>query len=231
MSVEAQKIVAVVSGGMDSVTMLHDLVDQGNDVAVISFDYGQRHVKELDVAAQNAEKLGLDHTIVRMDFMRQILGNSALTAGGDVPEGHYADENMKATVVPNRNMIMAAIAIGHAVNLGYNAVALGVHSGDHAIYPDCRPEFVSALRTASLIANYEPIDVLAPYLHLDKGGIIERGLQIETMDYSETWTCYKGLEKACGSCGSCQERLEGFEQNGIEDPIEYDTREILAPKE
>jgi len=225
----SEKIVAVVSGGMDSVTMLHDLVNQGNEVSVISFDYGQKHVKELDVAAKNAQKLELAHTIVRMEFMKDILSNSALTAGVAVPEGHYAAETMKATVVPNRNMIMASIAIGHAVNLGFDAVALGVHSGDHAIYPDCRPEFVSALRTASLIANYEPVDILAPYLDLDKGRIIERGLEIPTMDYSETWTCYKGLEKACGVCGSCQERLEGFAQNGIEDPIDYETREILPP--
>lgn len=225
---EKQKIVAVVSGGMDSVTMLHDLNAQGNELEVISFNYGQRHVKELEVAAKNAAKLGLRHTIVEMDFMRGLLSNSALTAGGDVPEGHYAQDNMKATVVPNRNMIMASIAIGYAVNLGFDAVALGVHSGDHAIYPDCRPEFVSALRTASLIANYEPIDIVAPYLKMDKTSIIARGLEIPTMDYSETWTCYKGLQRACGLCGSCQERLEGFANNGIADPIEYDTRELIA---
>lgn len=228
---EVKKIVAVVSGGMDSVTMLHDLHAQGHELEVISFDYGQRHVKELDVAARNAAKLGLRHTIVRMDFMRDLLSNSALTAGGDVPEGHYAAENMKATVVPNRNMIMASIAIGLASNLEYDAVALGVHSGDHAIYPDCRPEFVSALRTTSLIANYEPVDIIAPYLDMDKTSIIARGLEIDTMDYAETWTCYKGLVKACGLCGSCQERLEGFANNGIEDPIAYETRTLIPKAE
>jgi 7-cyano-7-deazaguanine synthase len=162
-----------------------------------------------------------------MDFMAQLLDNSALTGDTAVPEGHYADENMKLTVVPNRNMIMASIAIGLAVNNGQEAIAMGVHSGDHAIYPDCRPEFVSALRTTSLIANYEPIDVLAPYLKMDKTSIIARGLEIDTMDYAETWTCYKGLEKACGVCGSCQERLEGFANNDIDDPIKYETRELI----
>lgn len=221
------KVLAIVSGGMDSVTMLHDLHNQGHQLSVVSFDYGQRHVKELEVAKANADKLGLDHKIIRMDFLAQLLDNSALTGDVDVPEGHYENENMKLTVVPNRNMIMASIAIGLAVNNGQDAIAMGVHSGDHAIYPDCRPEFISALREVSLIANYEPIDVLAPYLELDKGSIIARGLRIDTMDYSQTWTCYKGLDKACGVCGSCQERLEGFKLNNMEDPIDYATRELI----
>jgi 7-cyano-7-deazaguanine synthase len=222
------KTLAIVSGGMDSVTMLHDLKDQGHELSVVSFDYGQRHVKELEVAKANADKLGLSHKIIKMDFLAQLLDNSALTGETDVPEGHYAADNMKLTVVPNRNMIMASIAIGLAVNNGQEAISMGVHSGDHAIYPDCRPEFISALRTTSLIANYEPVDVLAPYLKMDKSLIIARGLEIETMDYSETWTCYKGLQKACGVCGSCQERLEGFYNNGIDDPLEYETRELIS---
>lgn len=222
------KTLAIVSGGMDSVTMLHDLNEQGHELSVVSFDYGQRHVKELEVAKRNADKLGLAHKIIRMDFLAQLLDNSALTGDTDVPEGHYAADNMKLTVVPNRNMIMASIAIGLAVNNGQEAIAMGVHSGDHAIYPDCRPEFISALRTIALIANYEPIDVLAPYLKMDKGSIIARGLKIPTMDYADTWTCYKGGEVACGVCGSCQERLEGFAVNGIEDPIAYAVRELIA---
>ena len=221
------KTLAIVSGGMDSVTMLHDLFEQDHQLSVVSFDYGQRHIKELEVAKANADKLRLSHKIIKMDFLAQLLDNSALTGDTDVPEGHYAADNMKLTVVPNRNMIMASIAIGLAVNNGQDAIAMGVHSGDHAIYPDCRPEFVSALRTTALIANYDPINVLAPYLEMDKTSIIARGLEIDTMDYSETWTCYKGLQKACGLCGSCQERLEGFANNGIADPIDYDTRELI----
>lgn len=222
------KILAIVSGGMDSVTMLHDLKDQGHELSVVSFDYGQRHIKELDIAKKNADKLGLKHKIIKMDFLAQLLDNSALTGDIDVPEGHYEADNMKLTVVPNRNMIMASIATGLAVNNSQEAIAMGVHSGDHAIYPDCRPEFISALRTVTLIANYEPIDVIAPYLKLDKGSIIKRGLRIPTMDYADTWTCYKGKEKACGVCGSCQERLEGFATNNIPDPIDYETRELIS---
>lgn len=222
------KVLPVVSGGMDSVTMLHELIYRGYEIdEVISYNYGQRHVKELDFVAWNVEHLGLKHKIIDISFMAQLLDQSALTGDTEVPEGHYEQDNMSLTVVPNRNMILASIAIGRAVNNGAEAIALGVHSGDHAIYPDCRPEFISALRTASLIANYQLIDVLAPYLEMDKGKIIERGLTIG-VDYSHTWTCYKGLEKACGVCGSCQERLEGFSQNSIEDPLEYETRELIT---
>lgn len=215
------RIVAVVSGGMDSVTMLHDLKSQGHEIEVISFNYGQRHVKELEVAKSNAEALGLSHKVVEMSFMADLLSNSALTGDIDVPEGHYEDENMKLTVVPNRNMIMASIAIGYAVNLEFDTVALGVHSGDHAIYPDCRPEFIKELNDVSRIANYQAVEVIAPYIDMDKTSIIARGSQIG-VDYSKTWTCYKGLEKACGQCGSCQERLEAFENNGLVDPVEYE---------
>lgn len=221
------KVLAIVSGGMDSVTMLHDLVAEGHTVSVVSFNYGQRHVKELDVARANAKKLGLDHKIIDMAFMAQLLDNSALTGDTDVPEGHYEADNMKLTVVPNRNMIMASIAVGLAVNNGQEAVALGVHSGDHAIYPDCRPEFIKELNDVTQIANYEPITILAPYIDKDKTSIIKRGLEIG-VDYSKTWTCYKGLNKACGKCGSCQERLEAFNNNNTEDPVDYETRELIA---
>ena len=212
------KVLAVVSGGMDSVTMLHDLVAQGHEVSVVSFNYGQRHLKELEVAKANADKLGLKHKVIDMAFMAQLLDNSALTGDTDVPEGHYEANNMKLTVVPNRNMIMASIAVGLAVNNGQEAVALGVHSGDHAIYPDCRPEFIKELNDVTQIANYEPITILAPYIDKDKTSIIKRGLEIG-VDYSKTWTCYKGLNKACGKCGSCQERLEAFRNNNKEDVI------------
>lgn len=221
------KVLAVVSGGMDSVTMLHDLVAQGHEVSVVSFNYGQRHLKELEVAKANADKLGLKHKVIDMAFMAQLLDNSALTGDTDVPEGHYEADNMKLTVVPNRNMIMASIAVGLAVNNGQEAVALGVHSGDHAIYPDCRPEFIKELNDVTQIANYEPITILAPYIDKDKTSIIKRGLEIG-VDYSKTWTCYKGLAKACGKCGSCQERLEAFNNNNTEDPVDYETRELIT---
>lgn len=219
------KIVAVVSGGMDSVTILHKLVREGNEVKAISFNYGQRHVKELEMAKQNCKDLGIEHKIVDMTFLKELVSNSALTSDIEVPEGHYEDENMKLTVVPNRNMIMASIAIGWAVNLEYDAISLGVHAGDHAIYPDCRPEFIISLNKVAKIANYKPIQVLAPALYYTKVEILGEGLKLG-VDYAKTWTCYKGKEKACGKCGSCQERLEAFRKNGAQDPLEYEEEVI-----
>ena len=222
---EKKKTVAVVSGGMDSVTMLHKLHAEGHELQAISFNYGQRHSKELDLAKENADILGIPHTLVDMKFLGQLACNSALTGDINVPEGHYADENMKLTVVPNRNMIMASLAIAKAVNDNFNGIAMGIHSGDHAIYPDCRPEFASALRTISLVANYQPIELYSPYLYSDKTGIIKDGLEVG-VDYAKTWTCYKGDKIACGVCGSCQERLEAFKNNNMKDPLEYATREL-----
>lgn len=225
-----QKVVAVISGGMDSITMLHLLAKHSGRqvVEALSFNYGQRHVKELDEAKWNCDQLGIPHKIIDVSFLAQLLDQSALTGDTEVPEGHYEQDNMTLTVVPNRNMILASIAIGRAVNLEADAIALGVHSGDHAIYPDCRPEFISALTTASLIANYRPIDVLAPFLHDDKTSIIGFDELIElNIDYAHTWTCYKGGDLACGKCGSCQERLEAFANNNLQDPLPYETRELM----
>lgn len=216
------KIVAIISGGMDSVTMLHRLKKDGHRVIALSFDYGQRHIRELEMATINCQALGIPHRVINMRFMRDMLSNSALTSREiEVPEGHYEDESMKLTVVPNRNMIMASIAIGVAVNEDGDAIAMGVHAGDHAIYPDCRPEFIEALSKVAEIANYKSIAVLTPYLNTDKAGIVKDGLELN-VDYSRTHTCYKGGNKACGKCGSCQERLEAFAKNGVVDPIEYE---------
>lgn len=218
-----KKIVVVLSGGMDSVTMLHKLHSEGNELKAISFNYGQRHSKELEMAKENCKILGIDHKLIDITFLKQVISNSALTGDIEVPEGHYEDENMKLTVVPNRNMILASIAIGYAVNEDYEAIALGVHAGDHAIYPDCREEFIKALNQVAMIANYKGIEVLAPFQHDTKIEILKAGLEIG-VDYSKSWTCYKGLDKACGKCGSCQERLEAFAICNATDPVEYETR-------
>jgi 7-cyano-7-deazaguanine synthase len=222
------KTVVVLSGGMDSVTLLHRVASEvsrfesvSQSVKAISFNYGQRHSKELDSARENCAQLGIEHKVVDLKVLQELLGGSALTDDIAVPEGHYAGENMKVTVVPNRNSIMANIAIGWAVSLGFDRVALGVHSGDHAIYPDCRPVFIKALAVLSDVANYKPIDIYAPYLFADKTAIIAEGRNLG-VKYETTWTCYKGGEKACGKCGSCTERREAFQSNGIEDPLEYE---------
>ena len=215
------KVVIILSGGLDSTTLLYDLLAQGKDVHAISFNYGQRHDKELIMASKTCEKVGVEHTIVNLSNLDNILDNNALTGNIEMPEGHYADESMKLTVVPNRNMIMLSIAIGYGINIGSNDVYYGAHAGDHAIYPDCRPEFVHAIQRTARSCHYDPVYVHAPYLYMGKDEIVARGLSLG-LDYSCAWTCYQGREKACGKCGSCTERLEAFALNGIEDPIEYE---------
>ena len=215
------KVVVIYSGGMDSFTVLHKAVQAGHDVYALSFNYGQRHVKELQCAAQVCQELGINHKIVDISAIHQLLAGSSLTDNIDIPEGHYAADNMKSTVVPNRNMILLSLAVGYAVSLGASQVYYGAHSGDHFIYPDCRPEFVQKMHDVCQIANYEPVDIVSPYLSQTKIEILADGLAMG-LDYSKTWTCYNGREKACGKCGSCQERLEAFTLNNTADPLPYE---------
>ena len=215
------KVVVIYSGGMDSFTVLHKAVQAGHDVYALSFNYGQRHVKELQCAAQVCQELGIKHKIVDISAINQLLAGSSLTDNIDIPEGHYAADNMKSTVVPNRNMILLSLAVGYAVSIGANQVYYGAHSGDHFIYPDCRPEFVQKMHDVCQIANYEAVDIISPYLAQTKIEILADGLAMG-LDYSKTWTCYNGREKACGKCGSCQERLEAFTLNNTTDPLPYE---------
>ncbi|MDN7125698.1 7-cyano-7-deazaguanine synthase QueC [Pseudidiomarina terrestris] len=217
------KVVVIYSGGMDSFTVLNRAIRDGHEVYALSFNYGQRHVKELEVAAQAAAKLGVPHKVVDITAVNSLLGGSSLTSADDaIPEGHYAEDSMKSTVVPNRNMILLSLAIGYAVSLDASAVYYGAHSGDHAIYPDCRPEFVKRMNDVSLIANYEPISIEVPYLDNNKAEILADGLAMG-LDYADTWTCYNGRELACGKCGACVERLEAFAENKVTDPLSYES--------
>ena len=214
------KVVVIYSGGMDSYTVLNKAMQQGYDVHAVSFNYGQRHSKELLFAQKVCEQHKIEHKIVDISSINQLIGGSALTDDIDVPEGHYEEESMKTTVVPNRNMIMLSMAVGYAVSIEAEAVYFGAHSGDHAIYPDCRTEFVDAMNDVCKIANYQAVEVRAPYLAASKIDILRDGLAMD-LDYSDTWTCYNGQEKACGQCGACQERLEAFAENKSVDPIAY----------
>ena len=216
-----KKAVVVYSGGMDSFTVLNHAIREGFEVFPISFDYGQRHKKELIVAADVCAELKIPHRSVDLSSINSIIGGSSLTSDIDVPEGHYEEESMKATVVPNRNMIMLSLAVGYAVSLSIEKVFYGAHSGDHAIYPDCRPEFVKKMNDVCAIANYELVEIVTPYLNDSKIEILARGLEMG-LDYGNTWTCYNGREKSCGKCGACQERLEAFEKNGVTDPLDYE---------
>jgi len=216
-----QKVVVIYSGGMDSFTVLHNAIRAGHDVYALSFNYGQRHVKELICAQSVCQELGIHHKIVDISAINQLIGGSSLTDDIEVPEGHYAADNMKSTVVPNRNMILLSLAVGYAVSLDAQAVYYGAHSGDHFIYPDCRPEFVQKMNDVCQIANYEPVDIISPYLQQTKIEILKDGLAMG-LDYGKTWTCYNGREQACGKCGSCQERLEAFTLNNTIDPLPYE---------
>jgi 7-cyano-7-deazaguanine synthase len=216
-----KKCVLIFSGGMDSFTLLHDLIATGYEVHAVSFDYGQRHSKELNYAHDCCETLGVEHRIVDVSSINQLMQGSALTSNIKVPEGHYAEQSMKSTVVPNRNMIMLSLATAYAVSIQAPEVYIGAHAGDHAIYPDCRPEFITMLSAVTEIANYQPVAIHAPYINLSKGQIAEIGKHLE-LDYSQAWTCYNGREKACGKCGACQERIEAMAEAGITDPMEYE---------
>jgi 7-cyano-7-deazaguanine synthase len=215
-------VVVIYSGGMDSFTLLHKARADGLNVHAISFNYGQRHVRELDCAQEVCQQLGVPHKVIDIRAMSDVMAGSALTSEIiDVPEGDYQEGSMKSTVVPNRNMILLALATGYAVTVEASAVWFGAHGGDHAIYPDCRPEFVEKMDAVCKVANYQPVAVEAPFMHFTKSDILALGLQLN-LDYSHTWTCYNGRSKACGRCSSCVERLQAFAEHQQQDPIAYE---------
>ena len=214
------KIIVVYSGGLDSFTLLNEAIRSGKDVSALSFDYGQKHNKELHFVEKFCTQESIDSKIVDVSSIKELFQGSSLTDEIDIPKGHYEDVSMKSTVVPNRNMILISLALGYAVTKEAEEVWFGAHSGDHAIYPDCRPEFVEKMDAVARIANSFPIAVKAPYIAMSKTEILAIGLNMQ-LDYGLTWTCYEGKELACGSCGACHERLESFAANNVIDPIKY----------
>lgn len=212
--------VLIVSGGMDSITMLYEYKER---IALgISFDYGSNHnAREIPFAAMHCERLGIKHIVINLGFMHQYFKSSLLEGAEAIPEGNYDEENMKSTVVPFRNGIMLSIAAGVAESNGLKYVMMANHGGDHTIYPDCRPEFVSAMSEATRLGTYPGIEVLAPYTGITKSDIARHGKAL-SIDYAETWSCYKGGEHHCGKCGTCRERIEALADAGIEDHTVYD---------
>ena len=210
----------IVSGGMDSITMLNEFA---NEIALaVTFNYGSNHAeKEIPFAKLHCERLGIKHLVIPLDFMHQYFKSSLLEGAEAIPEGHYAAENIKSTVVPFRNGIMLAIACGIAESNGLHKVMIANHAGDHAIYPDCRATFIEAMSEAMSYGTYENIKIVAPYTGISKTDIARRGNEIG-VNYAETWSCYKGGEKHCGKCGTCVERKEALHDAGIEDPTEYE---------
>lgn len=210
----------VVSGGMDSITLLNEYKE--NIAMAVTFDYGSNHAaKEIGFAKLHCERLGIKHLIIPLAFIHEYFKSSLLEGADAIPEGHYASENMKSTVVPFRNGIMLAIACGLAESNGLHRVMLANHAGDHAIYPDCRKDFVDAMSEAMTKGTYEGVEIFAPYTNITKTDIAKRGKAIG-LNYAETWSCYKGGEKHCGKCGTCVERKEALHDAGIDDPTEYE---------
>ena len=207
---------------MDSVTLAHKVAQEHELIGLVSFNYGQRHLKELDFARACADDLGVEHIVIDISGIGRQLSGSALTDDVAVPDGHYAEETMRITVVPNRNAIMLAIAFGIAAARGADAVATAVHGGDHFIYPDCRPGFTEAFETMQrqALAGVADVRLYTPYVHTDKAAIAAEGVRLG-VDYTRSWSCYKGGEIHCGRCGTCVERREAFHLAGAEDPTTY----------
>lgn len=210
----------VVSGGMDSVTLLYEYKER--IALALSFDYGSNHnAREIPLAAMHCQRLGIEHLTLSLGFMHDYFKSSLLEGADAIPEGSYAEANMKSTVVPFRNGIMLAIAAGMAESRGLSQVLIANHNGDHAIYPDCRNEFICAMDAATKAGTYANVRVAAPYTNISKTDIARKGKELG-IDYSETWSCYKGGEKHCGRCATCVERREALLQAGIADTTPYE---------
>lgn len=216
------KTLVICSGGLDSVSLAYKVASEQTLTGLISFDYGQRHSKELGFAAACAQHLGVQHQIIDIRDVGRQLSGSALTDDVAVPDGHYAEESMRITVVPNRNAIMLAIAFGVAAARQAEAVGVAVHGGDHFIYPDCRPDFIDAFQAMQnrALDGYANVRLYAPFVHASKADIVTEGARHAT-PFAQTWSCYKGGEVHCGRCGTCVERREAFDLAQLEDPTDY----------
>ena len=216
------KVCVLLSGGMDSVVAFYEALRTHEVVACLSFDYGSKHnSREIPFAKLHADRNGVIHHTITLGFMNQLFKSDLLKSGGAIPDGHYAELTMKQTVVPFRNGIMLAIATGYAESIEAEGLVIAAHSGDHAIYPDCREPFMQAMATAMSEGTYAKIQLLRPFIDTDKTGIARRGMELG-IDFSETWSCYKGGEIHCGVCGTCVERREAFLLARLPDPTKYE---------
>ena len=223
-------VVVLCSGGMDSVTALYWARREHQVAAAISFDYGAKHNhRELPFAAEQAAKLGIRHEIITLDFVNRLFASNLLQGGGAVPDGHYEAETMRQTVVPFRNAILLSIAAGLAESVGAGGLVIAAHGGDHAIYPDCREEFLQAMGDAMRLGTYAEVQLLRPFIAMNKGQIAAAGAALG-VDFARTWSCYKGGAIHCGTCGTCVERREAFQQAGLIDPTTYGSTAPLQPK-
>lgn len=224
------KTVVLLSGGMDSVTALYDTRERHEVAAAVSFHYGAKHNdRELAFARWHAERLGVAQLVVPLPFIGETFASDLLQSGGEIPRGHYEEATMKQTVVPFRNGILLAIAAGLAESRGAQALVIAAHAGDHAIYPDCREEFMQAMAAAIRLGTYAEVALLRPFIAMSKGDIAARGHALG-VDFRRTWSCYVGGERHCGDCGTCVERREAFLLAGLPDPTDYASTAPLPPK-
>lgn len=215
---------------MDSVVALHWARTRHDVVAALSFDYGSKHNhRETPFAAAHTAGIGARHELIRLDFVDRLFASDLLKSGGDIPEGHYEAANMKQTVVPFRNPIMLSIATGFAESVGAGGLVIAAHGGDHAIYPDCREDFMQAMASAMRLGTYAGIELIRPFITNTKAEIVTIGTDLG-VDFAQTWSCYKGGAVHCGRCGTCVERREAFLHAGIADPTVYEHTDPLPPK-
>jgi len=215
------KVCVLLSGGMDSVTVLYDVLRTHEVTSCLSFDYGAKHnACEIPFAKLHAKRNGILHHTITLDFMDRLFKSDLLRSGGAIPDGHYAEASMQQTVVPFRNGIMLAIATGYAESTDASGVVIAAHSGDHAIYPDCRETFMHAMGEAMAAGTYAKVQLLRPFIAMDKTAIARRGCELG-IDFAETWSCYKGGAIHCGTCGTCVERREALLLAGLPDPTVY----------
>lgn len=225
-----KKVVVLVSGGMDSVSALYEAYHAHQVLGALSFDYGSKHNhKEIPFAASHCQSLGIPHRVIHLDFVGQLFKSDLLKSGGAIPDGHYQEQTMKQTVVPFRNGIMLSIAGGFADSIEAEALVIAAHAGDHAIYPDCREDFIKAMGDAIRLGTYAQVEILRPFIHSTKADIARRGHDLG-VDFSKTWSCYKGGAIHCGTCGTCVERREAFMLAGLSDPTVYAETSALPPK-
>ena len=215
------KVVVLLSGGMDSVCALYHARVEHEVALALSFDYGSKHnAREIPFARWHANEIGVEHQVIDLGFFNEHFSSDLLRSGGDIPEGHYEESTMKSTVVPFRNGIMLAVAAGVAESRGIKGLVIAAHSGDHAIYPDCREDFMSPMAQAIDAGTYANVRLLRPFIDMRKEDIVDRG-NLLGVDFAQTWSCYKGGEVHCGLCGTCVERREAFHLADCKDPTEY----------
>jgi len=216
-----KKAIIIFSGGMDSTTLLYYLLNKGYELEAISYDYGQKHKKELDCAKQICKDLNIKHDIIDISFIGKHINSSLTQDDQEIPEGHYESKNMESTVVHHRNLMMMTIANAIGLSRGITDIAYAAHAGDHIIYPDCTPSFASSAEITLNISSGKQVKIIRPFIDIDKTDILRIGLNLK-VPYEKTWSCYKGNKLSCGKCGTCVERLEAFEKCNTKDPIEYE---------